>query len=94
MYKILKYFFLITVGVGLCISMKPGPARQDDNSIYWSSNHRLTFADFKGSPDNKDNGLQNNNPVNATHRLGTISKSIDVQLNTKGGKLCLRFMPA
>lgn len=91
MHNFLRNILLFTSVISLCMSMKPGSTRQDDDTIYWASNHRLTFADFKGNSFNKDSGLQDSNSVSTTHRLGTISKSIDVKLNTKAGKTTFKI---
>ena len=54
--------------------------------LFWNKNHRLDFADFKGFPTASDTTLLKTDKMYTTHKLGSISKSIDVKLVNKSGK--------
>jgi hypothetical protein len=58
----------------------------DDDIIYWSQNHRLTFKDFKGTPTQSDTTLREASAKMLTHKLGAIIKSMDVHLLTERNK--------
>lgn len=58
----------------------------DENILYWSKNYRLDFKDFNGRPGVQDTLLQSASARILTHKLGSISTSIDVRLHTEDGK--------
>ncbi len=74
----------------LCFSIICGlnaqPKQDDNNILYWTKDHRLTFDDFEGKPNRQDTTLRIHSPTILTHKLGAIIKSINVHLITEGGK--------
>lgn len=61
-------------------------AQKEDDILFWTENHRLTFDDFQGKPEQSDTTLYESSPNMMTHKLGAIIKSIDVHLSTQRGK--------
>ncbi len=58
----------------------------DEGILFWNKSHRLSFNNFKGVPKVIDTSLIKTNESYSAHKLGAISKSIDVKLVNKGGK--------
>jgi hypothetical protein len=77
----LAAFFLTLLSIARSQAVSRG-----GQTLYWTKNYRLTFADFQGKPEQKDSALYAANDQTAIHRLGTITKSIDVQFRTTRGK--------
>jgi hypothetical protein len=64
----------------------PAQTSEDDDILYWTKSQRLAFADFQGRPRREDTALQEASAKMLTHKLGSITKSIDVQYKTGPGK--------
>lgn len=79
---ICKNLFIACLSLSFCIKTN-AQSLQNANKLFWSENHRLTISDFKGIPTKDDTVLQNVSPNLWTHKLGAITKSIDVFLNTE-----------
>ena len=77
-YFIISFCFFI-----MFYSAKP---KAEGGKLYWKNGYRLTFDNFKGIPTLEDTMLHKTSSTSSTHKLGTISKSIDVKLNSKSGK--------
>lgn len=86
MYRFNRRIQLIIIC--LCILCRLHAQVQDhnDNILYWSQDHRLTFDDFKGKPSHEDTTLRKASPDMLTHKLGAIIKSIDVKFLSERGK--------
>lgn len=59
---------------------------EEDDILYWTKSQRLTFTDFQGKPGPGDTALREASAKTITHKLGSITKSIDVQYKTERGK--------
>jgi hypothetical protein len=65
--------------VCLLISLSSASAQDAENILYWNENHRLGFADFRGTAQKEDTALSVSTK-DVTHLLGGVSKSIVVLL--------------
>ncbi|MEP6713513.1 MAG: hypothetical protein ABJA37_13900 [Ferruginibacter sp.] len=83
--------FLFIIGLCFLMIFMSAKTQTDNGKIYWNSAYRLSFSDFKGSPTQEDTLLRKVDSLNATHKLGAISKSLDVQLTTKSGKTIFKI---
>ncbi|WP_153800181.1 hypothetical protein [Foetidibacter luteolus] len=57
-----------------------------DSVIYWNSSHRLGFEDFQGTPAIEDTSLRTLNFTTLTHKLGSVTTSVYVQIKKEKGK--------
>lgn len=85
MNPLFKRLCLIILGIST-FHVLPAQTSQEDDILYWTKNQRLAFADFQGRPGRGDTALREASAKMLTHKLGSITKSIDVQYKTKRGK--------
>lgn len=86
MYKLLRRLNLIIPGICFFNALHSQTIQQNDDILYWTKKHRLTFVDFKGKISLEDTALHEGSTKMLTHKLGAIVKSIDVRLVTERGK--------
>ena len=86
MCKLLRRLNLIILCLSFFIVLDSQIIQQDDDILYWTKNHRLTFADFQGKANKEDTTLHETSAKMLIHKLGSIIKSIDVHLVTERGK--------
>jgi hypothetical protein len=69
-----------------CFIIIIGSSFIDGGILFWNKNFRLGFDNFKAVPTVNDTSMIRTGKIYSAHRLGVISKSIDVKLINKGGK--------
>ena len=85
MHPLFKSLCLFILGIS-SYTILPAQTNEDDDILYWTKSQRLSFADFTGSPTREDTILREASAKTLTHKLGSITKSIDVQYKTERGK--------
>lgn len=85
MYKLLKNLTLIIPCICFFTTLN-SQGIQNDDILYWTKYHRLTFSDLQGQPNQGDTTLHKASPNMLTHKLGSIIISIDVHLLTNNGR--------
>src|SRR5919198_1341238 len=86
MLKFYRRLQLILFFLCILFKLNSQTSTNDDDILYWSQSHRLTFENFKGKPTQSDTTLHEASPKMLTHKLGAIVKSIDVRLLTERDK--------
>jgi len=85
MYKLFKKL-TITILCVCFLNTVSAQVIQDSDVLFWTKDHRLTFADFQGKPAKEDTALHGAPGNILTHKLGSITKSIDVRVMPERGK--------
>lgn len=86
MIKCRRRFQLALVCFCIFCRLHSQTLNNEDDILYWSQHHRLTFDNFKWKPTQSDTTLSEASPAMLTHKLGAIIKSIDVHILTKHSK--------
>jgi hypothetical protein len=93
MLRIIRFGFTLLCLFWFSALLGQTPQRNPDIR-FWSTNHPLSFSDFKGLPAKRDTALSDISTQTARHRLGYISTSIHVHYDSKRGKAAFTIRAA